>query len=98
MPVMDGPESVRRFRAWEAEQRAAGTLTLPPLVVIGMSAKTDPIAVQEGLGAGMDLYVGKPFTYAYLVTSLRSLDERVQRGLRELTGGAVASVTEDSML
>ena len=97
MPVMDGPESVQRYRAWEAEQRAAGTLTLPPLVIIGMSAKTDPIAVQEGLASGMDLYVGKPFTYAYLVSSLKALDERVQRGLRGLSGATgAAAVVEES--
>ena len=73
MPVMDGFESVRRFREFEKEHISGAAL-----MIIGMSAKADEITVSEALASGMDLFVTKPFRYESLVELLRGsrlLDE-----------------------
>jgi CheY-like chemotaxis protein len=67
MPVMDGYESVRRFREFEKEHLGGNAL-----MVVGMSAKADEITVREALASGMDLFVTKPFRYETLVDILVS--------------------------
>ena len=67
MPVMDGIESTKRFRAWEEEQQclldAQGTPRRPRFLIIGMSANSDAQSKQEALDAGMDYFCPKPFNY-----------------------------------
>ena len=66
MPVMDGFESVTRYRAFEQ--------TLLPrtkrLFIMGMSANNDAQSRAEALATGMDVFVAKPFTYGNLVNIL----------------------------
>jgi CheY-like chemotaxis protein len=73
MPVMDGFESVRRFRNFERSnaERLGEGLPPPPLVIVGMSAKADDITKKEALAAGMDLFITKPFRYDQLVEALQ---------------------------
>lgn len=70
MPVMDGIECVRRFRAWEAEeaQRRAeeGLPQRERFVIVGMSANSDAQSRQDAMAAGMDHFVNKPFKYEAL--------------------------------
>ena len=48
---MDGIESARRYRAWEAEQMTMNK-NFPRLVIVAMSAKNDPETVKEVKAAG----------------------------------------------
>ena len=69
MPVMDGLESVLRYREFEKEQI---TLALEkgqrhdhiktPLIIIGMSANDDAEIREEAIRAGMNGWLTKPFT------------------------------------
>ena len=67
MPVMDGIECTKRFRAWEEEQQclldAQGIPRRPRFLIIGMSANSDTQSKQEAMDAGMDNFVSKPFNY-----------------------------------
>jgi signal transduction histidine kinase/CheY-like chemotaxis protein len=69
MPVMDGIEATRRYREFESEQlnrpRKDGfdSRKRKRLLIVGMSATTDIQCMQEGLNAGMDYFVSKPFSY-----------------------------------
>ena len=67
MPVMDGFESVRRFRSWEAQNR---TGRLP---IIGFSANTDDDTRAEVAAAGMDAFFPKPFKHDDLIEVLRDV-------------------------
>ena len=67
MPVMDGIECTKRFRAWEETQQclldAQGLPRRPRFLIVGMSANSDALSKQEALDAGMDYFCPKPFNY-----------------------------------
>ena len=72
MPIMDGVECTKRFRAWETEERRKqealaqeGTelSTRPRFLIIGFSANSDTDTKNESLAAGMDYFIGKPFNF-----------------------------------
>lgn len=65
MPVMDGYEATRRFRAWEAAHGRART----PVVALTASAVEGER--QRCLAAGADDYLAKPFTAAAFADVLR---------------------------
>ena len=67
MPVMDGIECTKRFRAWEETQQCLldeqGLPRRPRFLIVGMSANSDSQSKQEALDAGMDYFRSKPFVY-----------------------------------
>jgi CheY-like chemotaxis protein len=92
MPVMDGFESVRRFREYEQQpqQQQQGARRL---FIIGMSAKADEETKCDVFAVGMDAFVSKPFDFKTLVEELKRspvfaetlrLRQRVARLSREL--------------
>ena len=56
MPIMDGLELARAFRAWEATVRPGG----PLLPVIALSANALDEHVQQSYDAGMTCHFTKP--------------------------------------
>jgi len=80
MPGMDGAEVCRRVRAIE---------TATPTYVIMLTAKSEKEDVVEGLGAGADDYVTKPF-------NRQELHARIKVGIRmaELQTNLVDRVSE----
>ena len=76
MPVMDGIECTKRFRAWEEERQclldAQSLPRRPRFLIIGMSANSDTQSIQEALDAGMDYFCSKPFNYQDFETILRT--------------------------
>lgn len=89
LPRLSGLEVLRRWRA--------GRRNLPVLVLTARDAWTDRV---DGLNAGADDYLGKPFQTAEVVARLRALVRRaisepstvlVQGGLRlDVAAGSVA--------
>ena len=79
MPVMDGIETAKRFRAFE-QDRSCIEMTdqnhevsrkgNSRLMIVGMSANTDDGSRQEALAAGMDYFITKPFAYSDLARLL----------------------------
>jgi CheY-like chemotaxis protein len=69
MPVMDGFESVRRFR--EFEQQPQQQQGASRLFIVGMSAKADEETRCDVFAVGMDAFVSKPFDYKTLVDELK---------------------------
>jgi CheY-like chemotaxis protein len=75
MPVMDGYESVRRFREWEGvhgnvqQDGHDGQVRFP---IIAMSANADEETLHDVLAVGMDSFIAKPFDYKSLVRELQS--------------------------
>ena len=82
MPIMDGIECTKRFRAWEMDERKKVEIihkedsaegqqgltdgmipTRPRFLIIGFSANSDANTKMEGLEAGMDYFVDKPFNF-----------------------------------
>ena len=79
MPMMDGYEATRRFRAWEQENKRTRT----PIVAV--TAKALDGDAQKCFDAGMDRYLSKPFTIDELYTVLEvyagsATDTVVKRG------------------
>ena len=76
MPVMDGIECTKRFRAWEEEQQclldAQGLPRRPRFLIVGMSANSDTQSKQEALDAGMDSFFPKPFNYQDFESIIRA--------------------------
>jgi len=70
MPVLDGFEATRRWRAAEAEQ--AGALRLPIVALTAFAVEGDSAQCQA---AGMDGHLAKPFT-------LQALADELSRHLR----------------
>ncbi|EQD88031.1 DNA-binding response OmpR family regulator [Saccharopolyspora erythraea NRRL 2338] len=67
LPNLDGIELCRRIR---------GCSHVPVLM---LSARTDPLDVVQGLEAGADDYVVKPFDTSVLVARIRSVVRRLRR-------------------
>lgn len=78
MPNLDGIEACRAIRA---------TSSVPILMLTARHAVEDRV---EGLDAGADDYLGKPFAVAELVARLRALLRRTPPGLRPLRFGDLA--------
>jgi CheY-like chemotaxis protein len=66
MPVMDGLEATRRIRVLELAQ---GLRRVPIIALTANTAEDDRLQCQQ---AGMDHFVGKPFTEAELLAALAS--------------------------
>jgi len=64
MPVMDGLEAARRIRVLELAQG------LPRVAIVALTANTADDDRQQCRQAGMDDFVGKPFTEAQLLAAL----------------------------
>jgi len=64
MPVMDGLEATRRIRVLELSQG------LPRVPIIALTANTAEDDRQQCLQAGMDHFIGKPFTEADLLAAI----------------------------
>ena len=82
MPVMDGYESVKRFREWEREVHGERRF-----FVMGMSANVDEETKREVVAVGMDAFVPKPFDYKKLAAALEGCgmcEEVLKRRLQEL--------------
>ena len=69
MPGMSGPEVCRKARA---------ALGARPLHVILLTVLTRDTEIEDGLGAGADDYMTKPFSHRELLARIRS-GERVTR-------------------
>jgi CheY-like chemotaxis protein/HPt (histidine-containing phosphotransfer) domain-containing protein len=67
MPVMNGLEAVRWLREEEARQGRKRCL------VVMMSSNDDAGSIREGIAAGSDRYLGKPFTRETLLAVLQDL-------------------------
>jgi signal transduction histidine kinase/ActR/RegA family two-component response regulator len=70
MPVVDGLEATRRIRAREA------SLGLPRIPVIALTANTAMADRAECRHAGMDQFLGKPFTERELLAALAACQAR----------------------
>ncbi|GKY98632.1 hypothetical protein MPSEU_000819900 [Mayamaea pseudoterrestris] len=70
MPVMDGLDCVRSYRAWEKEHRP-GYIQL----IYGMSAHASPNDIDRGIASGMTDYRPKPLN----LVDLRNLKESTLR-------------------
>ena len=79
MPVMDGYESVKRFREWERGKSREGKLC-----IVGMSANVDEDTRREVTAVGMDAFVAEPFDYAKLVGALAGCGLCEELGRRRL--------------
>ena len=79
MPGMDGVELVRRLRADDA---------LAAVPVVLLTARADEESRLEGLGAGADDYLAKPFSAAELVARAENLIE-LRRALRARYSGEI---------
>ena len=66
MPVMDGFESVKRFREYEQQQQHG----VGRLFIVGMSAKADEETRSDVFSVGMDAFIPKPFDYKTLADEL----------------------------
>jgi CheY-like chemotaxis protein len=73
MSVMDGMEFVKRLRALEASRRTKDC-TAHRQFIIGFSANSDSVTMQEALSSGMDAFISKPFT-------LRTFNDTCERFL-----------------
>eukprot|EP01040_Poterioochromonas_malhamensis_P007170 gene7170-biopygen1310 len=67
MPVMDGLEATRRLRGMEAEGREWMDLSvlrckIKQQIVFGVSANSDDETIEEAFAAGVNEFMGKPFS------------------------------------
>ena len=69
LPGVDGLELVRRLRERE--------LTLPILMISGLASTADRV---EGLQAGCDDYLAKPYAFSELLARIEALRRRAARG------------------
>lgn len=70
MPLMDGFETTRRLRQWEARRGMA------PHVVVALTAHALPEHRDRCLAAGMDDYLSKPLMLAQLAARLHAVLQR----------------------
>ena len=68
MPVLDGYATTHRLR--ELGMTAKNGAPLPVLAMTANALEDDR---QECIGAGMDAYISKPYSYDNLVSTLESL-------------------------
>ena len=61
MPVMDGLDCVKQFRAWESKHRPGFYQC-----ILGISAHADPKDLDKGIKVGMDKYFTKPIPFKLL--------------------------------
>ncbi|MGQ7247828.1 ATP-binding protein [Halomonas sp. V046] len=78
MPVMDGLETVRRWREYEGQCRLAGE-DLRPLPIVAVTANGMAEHRRACLAAGMDDLIGKPFTRRELHRVLSGVPSRSRR-------------------
>ncbi|MEJ2661777.1 MAG: response regulator, partial [Desulfobacteraceae bacterium] len=83
MPVMDGYETTRRIRAWEASRPPSAAHHFSPLPIIAMTAHALAGNQEACLAAGMDDYITKPIDerelYAALVKWITSGQREIAR-------------------
>ena len=105
MPVMDGIEAVKRFRAFEEESGAptSNPLSAPTwrspgsrLMFVGMSANADDESKQEALEAGMDDFITKPFAYRDLAKILIRHSDKKDRDASVALLSSLECDSEDS--
>jgi CheY-like chemotaxis protein len=75
MPVMDGIEATSRFRKFENQQNKLKGESRR-LLIVGVSASNDTQSKNDGLDAGMDYFLFKPFVYKDLVQILGDETQR----------------------
>lgn len=75
MPVMDGLESTKRLRKFEAESGPESGHTL----IIGVSANSDEETVKEAFVAGVDAFIPKPFNFQLFNEVYQSLVRQQQQ-------------------
>ncbi len=71
MPVMDGFEAVRRYRAFENDAKMlksddVAPAERPPMAIVGMSANSDLASMALAREVGMNALLPKPFSIAQL--------------------------------
>lgn len=76
MPGMSGLDVCRLLRATPGTSR---------MLIIILTASTDPDDVERGYGAGADDYIGKPFSLAELTDRVGALLDKARRGKRALS-------------
>eukprot|EP00599_Poterioochromonas_sp_BG-1_P013671 CAMPEP_0173162936 /NCGR_PEP_ID=MMETSP1105-20130129/19611_1 /TAXON_ID=2985 /ORGANISM="Ochromonas sp., Strain BG-1" /LENGTH=456 /DNA_ID=CAMNT_0014082875 /DNA_START=68 /DNA_END=1439 /DNA_ORIENTATION=- len=77
MPVMDGLEATRRIRARERERvKGDNDDVHEHQIVIGVSANSDSETMEEGLRAGIDDFLPKPFSIDAFTDILRKIQRR----------------------
>jgi CheY-like chemotaxis protein len=69
MPIMDGLEATRRYRVFEESHKT--DIPAHHQVIIGMSANSDAETTQEALQAGIDDFIGKPFSVDFFQQTIR---------------------------
>eukprot|EP00977_Amphora_coffeiformis_P013309 scaffold3426_cov145-Amphora_coffeaeformis.AAC.11 len=70
MPVMDGLDCVKHFRAWESKHRPGFYQC-----ILGISAHADPKDLDKGIKVGMDKYFTKPISFKLLKVFTETADE-----------------------
>ena len=70
MPIMDGIEFCKKLK---------GNIELCHIPIILLTAKNDLSSKIQGLEAGADAYIEKPFSFKYLLTRIHSLLENRKR-------------------
>ena len=69
MPVMDGFEAMRRYRAHEGDAKmlqSSEATERPPMAIVGMSANSDLASMALAREVGMNAVLTKPFLIANL--------------------------------
>ena len=84
LPGASGVDFARELR--RKYERAA-------LAILMMTAKSEPQDIIEGLDAGADDYLTKPFEPAVLVARVRALTRRLRASDARATGGGEAAAT-----
>jgi signal transduction histidine kinase/DNA-binding NarL/FixJ family response regulator len=98
MPRLDGIELTRRIRAREKEQGGR------PLPILGATAHVGEAQKHELLAAGMDGYLGKPFTLANLSAAIEEvvgpdvLDLEALGELRQLEKASGVALLDELMV
>ncbi len=81
LPILDGLSLIRQFRARD-------TMT-PILVLSAIGSSADRV---EGMRAGCDDYLAKPYAFAEVLARLEALARRAERGRRSTAGTGLLRV------
>eukprot|EP00981_Chlorochromonas_danica_P005006 scaffold998_cov162-Ochromonas_danica.AAC.12 len=79
MPVMDGLEATRRLRHIEASENTLSdqpTADSTHQIIIGVSANSDHETMQDALSAGVDAFMGKPFSIETFQKTYEKVSEK----------------------